>query len=159
MSRWKLHAFVLVALAGLLQIVLMGSEFGLPGHLGLLAASGLFVFIGLRGAPSHSRHGIWLYAAGYAALYFIIVALARDPLLFMLLAMIYAATYPLPAMVGCLFIFAITFRHLAPFSVALFVLLVPAFLSVLGLIRKKYSRFMIGSQLTGFLLLIIAVMD
>ncbi len=154
-AGWGRTALVLGAAVVALHLVL--SRWLGPGENILLACLNLVVaLLGLFHSRRVGSGRFILFPAGYLFLLVIVWLGAGAPLMFGLLAVVFAAAFGLPALAGIVLLFALCFYVLTPYAVPAFLLLALLWLGAVTAGRR--SRFLTWSFGLGFLIVIFTLL-
>jgi len=99
-----------------------------------------------------------IFAAGYAALFALLVGLAQSPLLFVVFAFLYVGCFDAPMLLGLVIILLICIVVLTPYWLQLAVLLSLPYLIVYRLWQRATDKFALAALLVGFVLIVLVVL-
>ncbi|MFH1842426.1 MAG: ABC transporter permease [bacterium] len=147
---------------GLLGAVLVGLHLVLARWLGL--AENLLLFCCNLVVVGLGRHFVHRFSpgrftflpAGYLLLLVIVWLGAAAPAMFGLLAVVFAAAFSVPAMAGCVILFALCFYVLTPYAVPAFLVLTLLWLGLTAAGRRQ--PFLAGAYGLGFLLILLTLL-
>jgi molybdate/tungstate transport system permease protein len=103
----------------------------------------------------HSR--TTLYVAGYLALFVVLFALARSPLLFAVMALLYAAVFRSPTLLGYFIILALSIIVITPYWFQSFLVAGAAYTILIQLRRRRQQRFVVVFMVVGLALLLAVI--
>ncbi len=125
-----------------------------PGTLVVLFCVNVFaLFLGCLYAKVMSRRRIAGYALGYAALFALIMVVARSPLLFAIFGLLYAPLFRRPRALGYLVILVVAVVFVPAYWFQTLILLGALYAVVLQVLPQRHHHFSVAMFAFGFILI------